>query len=635
MDAETLAVFREEADALVESLQDGLLALHDAPGDTALIDRVFRDLHTIKGTGAMFGHTALAAFVHDFETAFEKIRSGETAVTPDLVNLSLRAYDCIVRLLAGEGRDEAEERSVLADLARHMEGAEPPAEGWRVTFRLPPDTLALGGKPELLLEELSALGQARVQVLADRLPDLGTLEADRLHLGWQIEIEGAPDEQAVRDVFLFHEDDMELEIAPLHPDAAPAERDAPAPPDAKAPAAAAPPKTGAAPAMRVSAERLDEMMDRVGELVIAEARLAELAAASSDPALISVAEDIQRLAMGMRDTTMSIRMTPIGSITGRFRRLVHDLSETLGKPINFSVTGEETELDKTVIEQLTDPLMHLIRNAADHGLEGTPEARAEFGKPPAGRIDLSARYSGAEVLISLSDDGRGLDEDRIRARAIDRGLIAPDADLQRPQVLSLILEPGFSTAATVTELSGRGVGMDVVKRTIETLRGSIDVSSEPGHGTSVTLRLPLTLAIIDGLLVDVGGERYTLPLAAVEEIVELPPDKRHSNGSTQFLDIRDRLVPFLRLRDLFSTTGEPDPFQKVVVVSAGSSRIGLVVDRIIGSNQTVIKQLSPLHARLTTFSGATILGDGTVALILDVPHLVEHGPTAPVLESAA
>jgi two-component system chemotaxis sensor kinase CheA len=248
-----------------------------------------------------------------------------------------------------------------------------------------------------------------------------------------------------------------------------------------------------------------------------------------------------------------------------------------------------------------------------------------MGKAETGRITLTARHAGAEVLISLSDDGKGLDRHAIRARAVERGLIAEGAEVSDETIPGLIFEPGFSTAETITELSGRGVGMDVVRQTIDALRGTIEVESEPGHGTTVTLRLPLTLAIIDGLLIEVAGERFVIPLAAVDEIVELPAALREDDAGNAFLDIRDSLVPFLRLRHLLHSAGTPDPHQKVVVVTSSDGRVGLVVDRIIGSNQTVIKQLSPLHAAFKTFSGATILGDGSVALILDVPQLVSRG----------
>jgi two-component system chemotaxis sensor kinase CheA len=342
--------------------------------------------------------------------------------------------------------------------------------------------------------------------------------------------------------------------------------------------------------------------------------------------MMAAVEDIQRLASRMRDTTMSIRMVPISSIIGRFRRLVHDLSEGLGKSVNFVVTGADTELDKTVIERLGDPLVHIIRNAIDHGLE-TDEARAAAGKPDRGTIELSAEHLGAEVVISVKDNGRGLDRSKLRARAIEQGLLSSEATPSEAELFALILEPGFSTAAKVTELSGRGVGMDVVKRTVEGLRGRIVIASEPGHGTTFTLRLPLTLSIIDGLLVEVGGDRYIIPMAAVQEIVELPASDAGADTTSSFLQIRDSLVPFLRLRTLLDCAEERNTLQNVIVVSASSMRVGLVVDRILGTNQTVVKQMSRLHAGVKSISGATILGDGSVALVLEVGNLVELART--------
>ena len=321
---------------------------------------------------------------------------------------------------------------------------------------------------------------------------------------------------------------------------------------------------------------------------------------------------------------MGIRMVPIGSLFGRFRRLVHDLSRDLDKEIEFITTGEDTELDKTMIEKLADPLVHLIRNAVDHGLESA-EARIAAGKSPQGTVRLSAVYAGAEVAIAVSDDGAGLNAARIRAKAEENGLITSDTKLTDQELWQLIFAPGFSTAKEVTALSGRGVGMDVVKRTIDGLRGAIELGTRPGQGTTATLRLPLTLAIIDGMLIRVGNGRYTIPLAAVEECVELPPQAETASRGRNFLDIRGGLVPFIRLREVFNIPGEPDTHQKVVIVSSGEGRVGLVVDQIIGNNQTVIKQLSKLHAGLKSFSGATILGDGGVALILDTVHLVGIG----------
>ncbi|MDI1365374.1 MAG: chemotaxis protein CheA, partial [bacterium] len=376
--------------------------------------------------------------------------------------------------------------------------------------------------------------------------------------------------------------------------------------------------------VRVPAERLDEMMDRVGELVIAQSRLKQLAASSSDIALRAVAEEIERLAAEMRDTMMVVRMVPIAQLFGRFRRLIHDLARDTGKTIELSTEGETTELDKTVIERLADPLIHLIRNAADHGLE-TPEQRLAAGKPQTGHVVLAARQSGAEVVITITDDGRGVDRDRVRAKAEENGLIQPGQVLNDNELLQLIFAPGFSTAAAITNLSGRGVGMDVVKRTIEGLRGAIELTSTPGEGSVVSLRIPLTLAIIDGLLVRVGAGRYVIPLSSVEECVELSAEQDIRSTGRSLITLRDQLVPFIRLRQMFSTAQAPDPHQKIVVVQAGQDRVGLVVDQILGDHQTVIKALSGFHAEVGAFSGATILGDGGVALILDIGHLVAAG----------
>jgi len=372
--------------------------------------------------------------------------------------------------------------------------------------------------------------------------------------------------------------------------------------------------------VRVQAERLDELMDRVGELVIAQARLTQLAANGSDLSIKMIAEEIERLAASLRDTTMGARMVPIGSLFGRFRRLVHDLSRDLAKPVEFVTFGEDTELDKTMIECLADPLVHLIRNAIDHGIEDSAK-RAAAGKPAQGRIELHAVHSGAQVLVTVRDNGGGLNTARIRAKAEEQGLITAGAALSDNEIHQFLFHPGFSTAQTVSALSGRGVGMDVVKRTIENMRGSIDLSTTPGEGTTVTLRLPLTLAIIEGLLIRVGEGRYIIPLSAVEDCVELTTEDQRSRGRS-FLNVRGDLVPFLRLRDMLSVPGAPDQHQKTIIISTGETRVGLVADQIIGNHQTVIKSLSKLHSDVTIFSGATILGDGTAALILDVTQLV-------------
>jgi two-component system chemotaxis sensor kinase CheA len=653
--------FRQEARELLDQLEQGLLDLERDPQNTDLVNSTFRALHTIKGSGAMFGFIEVAAFVHEFETAFDRVRKGLSPITPELIGIALDARDQIHKLIeapdtavaGGEAilerlrtlvsTDRFPELPMPRDLAPSAAPASvpvaPAARRWRLRFTLPKDALLYGTNPLLLLDELRAIGPCDIVARTDKVPPLSELDPEGTYLGWQVDITADDPAAAIDDVFLFLRDGMDLTLEPLAQvatvlDTAPVaatSTPAPAPePAAPKPVAKADPQPvaandkSAASSLRVSAERLDELMDRVGELVIAQARLTQIAAQSSDGNLKTIAEELERLSSGLRDTTMGIRMVPIGTLFSRFRRLIHDLSRDLGKDIEFVTTGEDTELDKTMIEKLADPLVHLIRNSVDHGLESA-DARRAAGKAERGTVRLSAVYAGAEVAISVSDDGAGLNAQRIRAKAEENGIVAHDAKLSDQELYQLIFAPGFSTAREVTSLSGRGVGMDVVKRTIEGLRGSIDLSTRPGEGTTLTLRMPLTLAIIDGMLVRVGNGRYTIPLAAVEECVELPLEAIANSRGRNFLDIRGELVPFVRLRETFNTPGEPDSHQKVVIVSSGDGRVGLVVDQIIGNNQTVIKQLSKLHSTLKAFSGATILGDGSVALILDTVHLVGIG----------
>jgi len=661
-------IFHQEAQDLLEQLEHALLDLEDEPRNSDLIDSAFRALHTIKGSGAMFGFDAVAAFTHHVESAFDHVRQGRIAASPALIALALRAQDYIRRLIEAPDReDQAVAQPILDGLATLVGGhtaAKAPSAvapagqastGWRIHMKLPRDAIAMGTNPLLLLDELRELGTATVRAHGDDIPDLQALEPSACHFAWTVLLITEKSRTAIEDVFMFVIDDMELSIDELCIDlgAAPSQQSAavsgvatsvassddktaggmtPAPQVASADLAA-PTRRDARPgqkasraaeSVRVPAERLDDLMDRVGELVIAQSRLNQVAHASNDPQVKTIAEDIERLAMELRDSTMGVRTVPIGSLFGRFRRLVHDLSAQLGKEIALVTVGEETELDKTVIEKLNDPLIHLLRNSIDHGLE-TPEGREEAGKPSCGRITLTARHAGAEVLIRIADDGRGLNRAQIRARAEERGLIAAGAHVSDDDLFRVILEPGFSTAASVTDLSGRGVGMDVVKQALESLRGRIDITSTEGRGTELTLRLPLTLAIIDGLLVRVGTARYVLPLSSVEECVELSAAADARSRGRNFLNVRGELVPFLRLRELFAATAPADPYQKVVVMSAGKLRVGLVVDQVIGNHQTVIKSLSRLHARVQMFSGATILGDGAVALILDVSPLIEFG----------
>ncbi|GAA0529271.1 chemotaxis protein CheA [Rhizomicrobium palustre] len=575
----------------------------------------------------MFGFEALAAFAHTCESAFDRVRKGEVRATPELVSAVLGTLDHLRALVQGE--EDGTGTALLAAVDAAMTGAggvgcaKSSSEArWTIRFRLSRDSLVNGTRPLPLLDELRELGICEVTALTDEIPPLDSVNPTECYLGWEINLLTSQPKSAIEEVFLFVSDEAALTIEPHSEkiENEKTEKATTATPAEKATET----KSGPSGAIRVPAERLDELMNRVGELVIAQSRLKQISATLSDANLHSVAEEIERLASELRDSMMSVRMVPISQLFGRFRRLVHDLARETGKTIDFETSGETTELDKTVIERLADPLIHLIRNAADHGLE-TPEVRRASGKNETGRVMLSARQAGAEVIISVSDDGRGIDLSRVRAKAEKNGLITAGATLSDSETLQLIFQPGFSTTEQVTNLSGRGVGMDVVKRTIEGLRGTVDISSKPGQGSEVDLRIPLTLAIIDGLLVRVGQGRFVIPLSSVEECVELTTEQDLRSKGRSFLTLRDQLVPFIRLRELFASRSGPDQYQKIVVVSTGTDRVGLVVDQILGDHQTVIKPLSRFHAGIETFSGATILGDGGVALILDIPHLVAAG----------
>lgn len=647
-----IQVFRTEAAELFEQIESGLLDLLHDLSDQDQIDAVFRGLHTLKGSGAMFGFEALAAFTHHCETAFDRVRKGEVPATSELIAAVLAAQDHMRALVenplgvpgdigdkllaklhdaVGEG-NRGSVTHVPAAAKAVQPAPKPKATTWNVSFRLPINAMANGTNPLGLLDELDELGECEIVADLSKVPSLDVLNPSDLHVGWSVTLTTEQPKSAIEDVFIFVMDDMEINIRQVE-DAAEVEETPVVEEVLQTPAkvapAAAPGQNDAKNAkanenVRVPAERLDELMDRVGELVIAQSRLSQLAGGSADILLRSVSEDVERLSGELRDTMMVLRMVPIAQLFGRFRRLIHDLARETGKHIELITEGESTEVDKGVIERLADPLVHLVRNSCDHGLE-TPEERIAAGKPAIGTITLVARQSGGDVTISIRDDGRGINRDRVRAKAESSGIIAANAVLADQELLQLIFQPGFSTAAQVTNLSGRGVGMDVVKRSVEALRGSINVSSTTGVGSEISLAIPLTLAIIDGLLVRVGTGCYVIPLSAVEECLELSPEEDLRSRGRSFISLRESLVPFIRLRDLFRTGTPPDQFQKVVVISTGSERVGLVVDQIIGDHQTVIKAMSKLHHDVSTFSGATILGDGSVALILDVGHLVAAG----------
>ncbi|MEM6943964.1 MAG: chemotaxis protein CheA, partial [Pseudomonadota bacterium] len=541
--------------------------------------------------------------------------------------------------------------AAAAPAASGGQASEAVAQGERreavfdIHFRPAPGSLKQGMRPELLIKELAELGGVEVALDAEMLPPLETLDPTLCHLAWHVVLTTSEPRSAVEAVFIFADDaelsieervetEEETQLPAAEASSVPAAKEATASQAAKAPAPVAPqPASGAQPrapsegaeSIRIPAIRLDEMMDQLGELVIAQSRLRQVADRLADQALVSVVEEVERFITGLRDTTLSLRMLPIEIVFAKFRRVVRDLSTSLGKEVRLVTRGGETEIDKNVIDRLSEPLVHMIRNSMDHGIE-TVDARRAAGKPAVATVTLEAAQQGGEVLISVSDDGAGLDTEAIRLKAVERGLLGPDERPSDAAIHDLIFAPGFSTAEALTSVSGRGVGMDAVRNAVDGLRGKIAVHSERGQGTKITLFMPVTLAIIDGFLVRVGRQVFVIPLDVVEECTEFAP-VAHDSGR-RMIELRESLVAYRDLAELFGTEpGEADA-RRVVIVRASGRRIGLVVDDILGQNQTVIKTLSVYHKQIPGVSGATILGDGAVALILDVAGLPV--PNAPL-----
>jgi two-component system chemotaxis sensor kinase CheA len=474
-----------------------------------------------------------------------------------------------------------------------------------------------GSDPRFLFRDLRQLGSLQVKADMDAVPPMDAMNPECCYVSWDMVLTTSAPSEAIHDVFIFVEDCCELTIEQV-PDNAEVPLDV-------APQAFEEEMSGVGrrrddreTSIRVPAAKLDQLINLVGELVTVQARMNEIATNSDNPEFVAVSEEIDRLTSALRENSMSIRMLPIRATFERFRRLVHDLASELHKTVELTIEGADTELDKTVIDQLNDPLMHLIRNSMDHGIESRG-ARIAAGKPAVANIHLSARHSGANVLIRITDDGGGIDFDAVRGRAIERGMISAEAQLAEAEVFALILQPGFSTARQVTDVSGRGVGMDVVRQRVEALRGTIDIASKSGGGTSVTLCLPLTMAIIDGLLVRVGQAHFVLPLANTLECIELTRrDIEKANGK-HFANVRGEIIPYICLREQFDIEGERPGREQIMVAETEQGRYGFVVDQVIGDHQTVIKSLGRFYRHVQIISGATILGNGNVALILD-PH---------------
>jgi len=637
-------VFIEESLENLEVMESSLLSLDDG-GDGELVHSIFRAAHSIKGGAATFGFPDMAAFTHEAESLLDEVRDGRRSIDKPIIEVLLRSVDCLRamfdRAQTGQPLVDAAADAVRDELAALMGRGAPAAtakaaasadqaDKWIIRFHPHPGMLAGGNDPLRLIRELGAVGAITVTPDVAKLPAaLEQLDPTQCQLGWTIELKGPARRADITAVFDWVEDECDLSIE--------AQAVAPAPVEPKAPVAVvadsgqakaprdANPDSGS---VRVSIDKIDGLINLVGELVITQSMLDTFRGGPVEATRLAMLEQglaqLARHTRELQESVMGIRMLPIGSVFNRFPRMVRDLSQKLGKQVRLELIGEQTELDKTVLEKIGDPMVHLVRNAIDHGLE-QPEKRRAAGKGDTGTLTLEASHRGGNIVVEVRDDGAGLNRDAIVAKAVQRGLITSGDGMSDEAVAELIFQPGFSTAAVTTDLSGRGVGMDVVRRNVADLGGTVTIRSTQGKGSVFTITLPLTLAIIDGLTAAVGDERYIVPLVSIVESVQLKSDAvRSMAAGGELLRFRGEYIPVIRLHEVFDCRNARRNIEEglMVVVEGEGSRVGLFIDELVGQQQAVVKSLEANYRRVAGISGATILADGSVALIVDVPGLV-------------
>ncbi|MGL1891670.1 MAG: chemotaxis protein CheA [Spirochaetaceae bacterium] len=676
-------IFKEEALELLGNLEDFLLELESNPDDEELISAVFRAMHTVKGSAGMVGLNNISTFTHEVESILESIRSGKAKVNKDFIDYTLKSRDIILTMINDSGYIFPDQDSFFLEFKKSLNikdedeldnnNKEPQLDNqepkiYKITFKPEPRIFFSGTNPVALVHEVLEFGEGIVIPHYKKIPSISEIHTEECYVYWDIYVSTLKNINKIQEVFIFIDDQSELIIEEWNFD-----NDEEIPEKLgnilvksgsinqkeldialkaqyklgeilvnesmlsehevknalktqnfinKSKSNKIDLLKGVTDNIKVSSNKLDSLIDLVGEIVTIYAQMLQMSHESSDTKLIAIIERFGLLTEELRDNSMSMRMLPIGSTFSRFRRLVRDLSGELGKKIELITEGADTELDKNVIEQLHDPLVHIIRNCIDHGIEH-PDLRVKNGKKETGTIKLSAIHAGASVQIIIEDDGGGLSRDKILKKAISKGLVKSDIDYSDEELFNLIFSPGFSTATSITNVSGRGVGLDVVKKQIEQLKGHVSITSEEGVYTKITLVLPITLAIIEGLLVKIAGDSYVIPLSSVEACVELKKENKDFNSGKHVITFRDKLVPYIDLRTFFDVKSERESIEQIVIVNSNSSQIGLLVDTVVGGNQTVIKPLGSMYQHIKEISGAAILGNGSVALVFDIEQLVK------------
>jgi two-component system chemotaxis sensor kinase CheA len=673
------AKFVEESLDNVNDLEEALFALENDMQSKDLIERIFRAMHSLKGGGAMFGFNHLSDFTHHLENIFDKVRNSKIEVTPDLISLTFSAVDEIKYLLEkgdltakddldeynrmmgqiqnflqGGGTGNQENSSVSGDDASAANSEE---KTYLISFIPGEDLLQNGTNPLFLLDDLHALGKGHSIVYTHKIPSFDNIEPENNYCLWQIILSTAESVNEIKDVFIFVEDECDLSIEEVGKggfEMNPAveklienarnsntlikvsdlkvllnknetegkkteqEQENTETEQGRKKSQL---KDHKISSIRVASSKIDELVNLVSELVTIQAQLSVYAEKKGDNDILELAENVQKLSRQLRDNAFEISLIPMQTELMRFQRLVRDLSKELGKEIEFVIEGGDIELDKNIIEHLTDPLLHILRNSVDHGIE-KPDERVAAGKSPKGNIYFKAYHAGASVLIEVTDDGRGIDVESIKAKAISKGMIEENEELSHKEILNLIFLSGFSTRDTVSGVSGRGVGMDVVRKKISEIRGEVTIDSEVGQGTTVTLRLPLTLSIIDGLLVKIGENQYVVPIASIEKIFAL--DKSQLKDSfNRVVIIDNEQLPYVDMREIFKEEVKESETPQMVLVRHEERRLGLMVDEVLGEHQTVVKPMGRYLTSHEVVSGASILGDGSISLVIDTNRVLQ------------
>ena len=673
------AVFFEESFEGLEIMESELLELDASEPDIEAINNIFRAAHSMKGGGGSFGFTDITKFTHVLETLLDQIRSGEHQTNQDEINLLLSSVDCLREMLTA-ARDKTDidhdhiqalqhelERALGNELSEKNENdavqsnevnTEQSKKEWQISFIPHHHLFQTGNDPLRMFRELGELGELNTKVDITKLPPFEKYDLEECYLSWELTLISDVEESSVKEVFEWVEDDCDLSIVRLDQEKNKNEQastetvvdagindnkhDTPQSEKSEENRRVGDRRSGdrrksadrrssgasESTSIRVSIDKVDALINMVGELVITQSMLSQFSEdfdVSNIDKLCDGLKQLERNTRELQENVMQIRMLPISFSFNRFPRLVHDLSSQLGKKIELKLSGEATELDKTVMEKIGDPLVHLVRNSVDHGIE-LPEQRLAAGKPETGSLHLNAYHEGGNIVIEIEDDGAGLNKEKILQKAIERGLVNEGDSLSDEKIYELVFRAGFSTADQVSDVSGRGVGMDVVRRNINDLGGVVEVRSEQGKGSIFTIRLPLTLAILDGQLIRVGDQTYIIPLISIIESLQTRIEHIKSiAGEVELYRLRDDYIPIIRLHSIFNIKCDSTRLQDglLVVVEAEGKKVGVFVDDLLAQQQVVIKSLETNFQKVEGISGATILGDGTVAMILDISSLIK------------